>query len=117
MTVCVISLNGFLQILDLKIFSLPRLLRLGQRPHRRVVRVVGHASGSWMLFTFDGCCHDAHLIGGWALAKGGLLGLRWQTADGQCFYAMTSIHLQTPDVGRRLLVRLRWPLPDPVACA
>jgi hypothetical protein len=116
MTVCGMSLNGFLQILDLKIFRVPRLLRIGQRPHRRVVRVLGHTTGAWVLFTFDGACHDAHLIGGWALARGRLLGLRWQTADGQCLYVITSAYIQTPDVGRRLLVRLRWPLPDPVAC-
>jgi len=111
------SSNGFLQILDLKIFRLPRLLRIGQRPHRQVIRVVAHATGSWVLFTADGDCHEARLVGGWVLGMGRLLGLRWQVADGRHLVAFTSIRSQAPGVGRRLLARLRWPLPEPAAFA
>jgi hypothetical protein len=111
------SSNGFLQILDLKVFRLPRLLRVGQRPHRHVIRVVVHATGSWILFTADGGYHDGRLVGGWVLARGRLLGLRWQTADGRHLVAFTSVRLQAPGVGRRLLARLRWPLPEPAAIA
>ena len=109
------SSNGFLQILDLKTFRLPRLMRIGLHSRRHVVRVVAHATGSWILFTADGGCHEARLIGGWVLAKGRLIGLRWQAADGRALAAVTSVNLQAPGVGRRLLVRLRWPLRVPAA--
>jgi len=117
MPVCAISLNGFLQILDLKIPRLPGLLRVGQRPGRCVERAVARPSGSWALFTTDGGCHEARLIGGWVLAGGVLLGLRWRGKNGRYLAAVTSVRLQAPGVGRRLLVRLRWPLPEPAAFA
>ncbi|HJP39142.1 MAG: hypothetical protein QF483_08485 [Gammaproteobacteria bacterium] len=102
--------NGFLQILDLKIISLPRFLRFGWPAHRHINRVVAQSTGSWNLFVSDGRCLDARLVSSWVLANGLLLGLRWQTADGRCFAAVTSIRLQAPITGRRLLTRLRWPL-------
>lgn len=117
MPVCVISLNGFLQILDLRIPRLPWLLRAGQGPGRRVARAVVRPTGSWALFTADGRCHEASLVGGWVLARGVLLGLRWRAVDGRHLTAVTSIRLQAPGVGRRLLARLRWPLPDPALFA
>jgi len=105
------SSNGFLQILDLKIFKLPWLLRIGQLPRRRVVRVVAGPTGSWTLFMANGSCHDARLVDG----RGVLLGLRWQAEDGQHLAAVTSVRVQAPGVGRRLLTRLRWPLLEPAA--
>jgi hypothetical protein len=107
------SSNGFLQILDLNIFRLPWLLRMGQNPSLGIVRAVAQPSGSWVLFTADGAHHDARLIGGWVLAKGTLLGLCWQARGIGRLAAYTSVRLQAPDVGRRLLARLRWPLPEP----
>ncbi len=117
MTVCVISLNGFLQILDLKIYRLPWLLRIGQLPRWRVIRAVAQHTGAWTLFTADGEQHDVLIEGCWVLGRGSLLGLRWRTATGRSLYALTSIRLQERNVGRRLLVRLRWPLPEPVVLA
>jgi len=111
------SSNGFLQILDLKIFKLPWLLWIGQLPRRRIVRVVAHPTGSWTLFTADGDCHDARLVGAWVLGRGALLGLHWQAEGGRHLAAVTSVRVQAPGVGRRLLTRLRWPLPEPAAFA
>jgi len=108
------SSNGFLQILDLKIYRLPWLLRMGLNPRLEVTRAIAQPSGSWVLFTADGARHDAGLVGGWVLAKGALLGLRWRTRDAGCLAAYTSVRLQSPDGGRRLLARLRWPQPEPV---
>jgi hypothetical protein len=99
-----------LQILDLKIISLPRLLWFGLHPGGRIDRVVAQSSGSWILFAADGSCLDARLVSSWVLASGVLLGLRWQAADGRYFAAVTSVRLQAPIVGRLLLTRLRWPL-------
>lgn len=79
---------------------------------RQVIRVIAVPTGLWNLFTYDGQRHEARLIGGWVLARGALLGLRWQAEDGQYLDAVTSVRMQSPDVGRRLLARLRWPLPD-----
>ena len=107
------SSNGFLQILDLKTFRLPWLLRLGQKQSLGIVRAVAQPSGSWVLFTADGAHHDARLIGGWVLAKGALLGLYWQSRETGRLAAYTSVRLQAPDVGRRLLARLKWPLSEP----
>ncbi len=111
------SLNGFLQILDLKIYRLPWLFRIGQLPRRRVIRVVAQSTGAWVLFTSDGKQHDALLRGRWVLARGGLLGLRWRTTGGGSLFAVTSIRLQECNAGRRLLVRLRWPLPESATLA
>lgn len=111
------SSNGFLLILDLKIFELPWLLRIGQSPRRRVVRAVALPTGSWTLFTAGDACHGARLVGSWVLGRGRLIGLRWQAEDGRQFTAVTSIRLQTPGVSRRLLARLRWPLPEPAGFA
>lgn len=109
------SSNGFLQILDLKIISPPRLMPVGRFARPRVRRVVARSTGVWTLFTEDGKRRDARLIGGWVLAKGLLIGLRWRTEDGVSLDSVTSTRIQTPDVGRRLLTRLRWPLPEPAA--
>lgn len=113
MPVCIMSSNGFLQILELRIIELPRLMRIGHVARRRVVRAVARPTGLWTLFTLDGEHHDARLIGSWVLARGALLGLRWHSEDGRYLHAVTSVRVQTPDVGRRLLARLRWPLPEP----
>jgi len=111
------SSNGFLQILDLKIISLPWQNRAGPFACRRVIRMVARPTGLWTLFTADGQRHDARLIGGWVLARGVLIGFRWQTEDSMHLNAITSVRLLTPDIGRRLLTRLRWPLPEPAAFA
>lgn len=107
------SSNGFLQILDLKIYRLPWWLRVGRRPCVDVVRAVAQPSGAWIVFTADGARHDAGLVGGWVLAKGALLGLRWQTSGDGSLSAISSVHIQSPGVGRRLLARLRWPQAEP----
>ncbi len=109
------SSNGFLQILDLRVFELPRLLRIGQPRRRRVIRAVAQSTGSWTVFTAAGGCHQARLTGGWVLSRGALIGLCWRGEDDRSFAAITSVRLQAPGIGRRLLTRLRWPLPQPAA--
>ena len=115
--VCVMSSNGFLQILDLKIYRLPWLLRMGRNPRVEVARAVAQPSGAWILFTADGARHDGCLVGGWVLAKGALLGLRWLTSSAGSLSVLTSVRLQSPSTGRRLLARLRWPQPEPATPA
>ena len=107
------SSNGFLQILDLKIYRLPWWLRIGLPRRREVVRAVAQPSGSWVLFTADGARHGGRLAGGWMLAGGALLGLRWRTGRSGSLVAYTSVRLQASGVGRRLLARLRWPQAEP----
>ncbi len=111
------SSNGFMQILDLRIFSLPRLLRLGQPPGRRVVRAVAGPDGGWCVTTADGRDHPAQLTGSWTVADGACIGLQLRAADQRRLVAWTSVRLQTDTVGRRLLARLRWPLRVPAAFA
>jgi hypothetical protein len=111
------SSNGFLQILDLRVISLPWLMTVGPFAYRQIRRAVLLPTGGWALFTADGERRDARLLGGWVLAGGVLTGLRWQTEAGEFLGAVTSTRMQTPDVGRRLLARLKWPLPEPAAFA
>jgi len=106
-----------LQILDLKTLELPLALRIGHSRCRQVERAVAGAAGGWTLMTADGGLHDARLVGGWILSRGTLIGLRWRTAEGLSLAAVTSVRVLTPDIGRRLLTRLRWPLPEPAAFA
>jgi len=106
-----------LQILDLQTLELPLPLRIGQLRCRQVERAVAGPAGGWTLITADGGLHDARLCGGWILSRGFLIGLRWRTAGGLSVWAVTSVRVLTPDIGRRLLTRLRWPLPEPVAFA
>jgi len=111
------SSNGFLQILDLRICSLPSFLTIGQRPGRRVVRAVAWPDGGWCVTTADGRDHPAQLTGSWTLADGVCIGLHWRDADRRRLVAWTSVRLQADAVGRRLLARLRWPLREPAAFA
>jgi len=106
-----------LQILDLKTLKLPLPLRIGQSRRRQVERAVAGPAGGWTLMTVDGGLHDARLVGGWILSRGALIGLRWRTAEGRSLAAVTCVRVLTPDIGRRLLTRLRWPLPEPAAFA
>lgn len=117
MPIYVMLSNGFLQILDLRIYNLPTLFRIGASSCRHVVRAIAGPDGSWTLMTADGVRHDAQLTGGWRVADGALIGMLWRDADRRSLVAWTSVRLQTDTVGRRLLVRLRWPLREPAAIA
>ncbi len=117
MSVFVMSSNGFLQILDLKTIRLPWLLSIGQSQHGRVLRAVTGPTGYWTLFTVDRSYRDARLVGSWVFGQGAMIGLGWRTASGRHLAALTSVKVLAPDVGRRLLVRIDWPLPESDAFA
>ena len=117
MPVFVMSSNGFLQILDLRIVRLPWLLSFGQSQRGRVLRAVAGPAGYWTLFTVDRSYPDARLLSSWALGRGAVVGLRWRTEGGRSLAALTSVTVLSPDVGRRLLVRIKWPLPESAAFA
>jgi len=104
--------NGFLNILDLRISDQPFNWLQPRMVERRISRAICYQSGGWCLFFADGARIDAQLSGHWVLSGGLLIGLSWRTADASKAMCLTSLRWQDPNTIRRLLVRLRLPVPQ-----
>ena len=104
--------NGFLHILDLRISEQPFGWLQSRIRARCISRAICYQNGGWSLFFADGELVEAHLSGHWVLSGGLLLGLSWRTSDARKAMCITSLRWQDPDTIRRLLVRLRLPLPE-----
>ena len=108
MAICVMSSNGFLHSLDLRMLDLPGCT--SRRRQRRIIRAIAHPDDDWTLCSADGRLWRVRLSGGWMLADGVLIGLRWRDLTGRTFAGLTSLRCQPDATGRRLRVRLRWPV-------
>ena len=105
--------NAFYQTLDLDLSgsksSIWRLFGFN------ICRVIAHPSGRWVLETRTGRLVDAHLHSGWIAGGGRFTGLSWAGSDGNRYAcALFAVHPEGAQ-WRRLLVRLRLPIPERLA--
>jgi len=77
----------------------------------RIRRIIAHASGRWSLDVGDREYVDVELLHGWIGAGGRLVGLRWMSGERRRFVCGLCCREPTRDPWRRLLVRLRVPMP------
>jgi hypothetical protein len=102
--------NAFYQTLEIELpdpsGTVIRLFGFG------ICRMIAHASGRWTLDTRGAGCIEARLQYGWIAGGGRLVGLCWMGEDGRR-YACGWLSVR-PELARwrRLLVRLRVPMPQ-----
>lgn len=101
--------NGLSQTLELEFpdesGTVFRVFGLGIR------RIVAHASGDWSLQLRSGERVRVRLRHGWIAASGRAIGLRWVSADRRRFACGICCVDPRRAGWRRLLVRLRVPMP------
>jgi len=103
-------LNGFYQTLE---FELPDPSGTVRRfSGYRLRRIIAHASGRWSLDPGTGEYVDVEILHGWIGGGGRLVGLRWRSRDGRRFVCGLCCPKPDHDRWRRLLVRLRVPVPQ-----
>ena len=101
--------NGFYQTLELELPDPSGVvLRFSGSGIRRVI---AHASGRWSLDLGQDACFEVELLHGWIGGGGRLVGLRWMSREGCRFVCGLCCLDPDRDRWRRLLVRLRVPMP------
>jgi len=77
----------------------------------RVRRIIAHASGRWSLDLGNDECVEVELLHGWIAWGGRLVGLCWMSRERGRFVCGLCCLEPGLDRWRRLLVRLRVPMP------
>lgn len=111
MTVCVMLSNGFLNTLDLRISEQPCHWLQSGSANSKIMRAVCQQDGRWRLLLANGEWAHANLQSYWVLPAGCLIGLSWRLAGNSKASCLTSLHWQHSATIRRLLAKLRYPLP------